>query len=53
MSTGGYVAMSNADKNMIIGSYQYGEMYRSNEFGGNAQTFYSWIACKYQNFRWW
>ncbi len=39
--TGGYVAMSNLDKNMIIGSYPYGEMYRSNEFGGNAQTFYS------------
>lgn len=39
--TGGYVAMSNLDKDMIIGSYPYGEMYRSNEFGGNAQTFYS------------
>ncbi len=39
--TGGYVAMSNLDKRMIIGSYPYGEIYRSNEFGGNAQTFFS------------
>jgi hypothetical protein len=39
--TGGYVAMSNLDQRMIIGSYPYGEIYRSNEFGGNAQTFFS------------
>lgn len=39
--TGGYVAMSNLDRKMIIGSYPYGELYRSNEFGGNSQTFYS------------
>ncbi|OFY07769.1 MAG: hypothetical protein A2W94_06790 [Bacteroidetes bacterium GWE2_42_42] len=38
---GGWSAMSYIDPNVIVGTVYYGDMYRSNELGGNAKAFYS------------
>lgn len=38
---GGWTAMSYIDPNVIVGTVYYGDMYRSNEFGGNSAAFYS------------
>ncbi|MPM17523.1 hypothetical protein SDC9_63918 [bioreactor metagenome] len=38
---GGWTAMSYIDPNVVVGTVYYGDMYRSNELGGNPKAFYS------------
>ncbi len=38
---GGWTAMSYINPNVIVGTIYYGDLYRSEEFGGNPQQFYN------------